>query len=655
MSNADYIVEDDNFGGQAQPQQRARQTPKDQPSETVSNNSEAFRQGLFGRVAMSGINTSVDVPLVHQTFQQICNAFNELQHGGVVQVHLFDDPSLLIPAELMVIREGSTAYMYPIMLTPYLKHPIADSQFQMQGKTISLPQTAESLWAGQMAARAADMVARLVLQTPLTDTNVLVVGLLKLPATGAYKTLAECVVPFDHGMTALTSYMSLRKGIPTAKYNIGMIKSGGFVLQVRSEMTPAGVDMNTLGQPVATDVKLSLIAKKSVGQQPRDEIDLHQSTDNTVLTTTNLTVDFIPLDGTEEKTIDARTKVYPLAAPMIVVRQTTSILAGGENQDNLLTQLFGLLMAKMWSEKRWPQMFEPSISNVGMNNIGLLGLLGDPRPGAKDVREPIQVLPYNSSAGADGGMTVSEIVQYYCSESPIIAIDVHRGGPLEPIQATLLNPRAASHICTELSAFVAFYDDKGNLVHNPNAFADFWESHGGPREVPVLDPNKKLQGKVDQFEGSFTSTDHSLHSTGEIDLLVFLNEPNVTDEVLESYCDAQLPLTGSVNEIANRLNLIKGVLPQSTITGKSLRHFINPEWLGMVSAFLAANKVFIDMDEDFNYFGERRRLGLSREFLASSDAKSGVFRPSYSRAGGGIGAGHLFDELAPMPWEKQYR
>lgn len=588
------------------------------------------RGSVFGP-AMSGTRTSVEIPIIHKVFQQIAADYS-LKSDFVVECLMLDDTDLAIPAVLLAVKEGGNRVWYSAILLSNLVNGTLPDYFEKEGGyTFQLPQTEESLWPGLMARKALALIGKTYFGTTEPPEGVVVeCSVQVLPRTGVYNTAETCRVPFDHSITALISHINLSRGRGTSTFaNVDLVEEG-LGLVVQSKIHGGSTTLSTLNKPLACDFELILTAKPKV-----PDTSLHQLSNDVPLTKVSGTIDFMLIDcGSEERRHSNRKITYPVVAPVFIIRQSTSVGHSSKNTDSLLTQIFGLLMLKMFSEQtaRWGQVFEPGLTASETNDIGALGLVGNPYQEQDVLLEKHTVLPRIVNGGQNGqGKTVVDLLNEYCSEYPVLAIDLMCGGPLEAIQDFLVRPGSHKAIARELSAFVGRYEND-SFTFDVDEFARYWGNEGGTDSVPVLDPNRPLNEELLQYEGEFPGADNMLHDIQEVDMLYLLGQSGSNHGIIQDYQKNHTPGSNSTADLSNRIKPIKDMLDHATITGKSRRFFINPVWIQMVGDFLLKHKVVVDMDEGLITQGSI--FGITRSHLTDT-GRSNMFRTSGSNSQGG--------------------
>lgn len=634
------------------PQPGAKQTQQRQPP-PISPGTRRNTNSLFG-AAMSGNRQSADMGEIHESFSALCTGYFATT-GVSVEAIAFDDISLLIPAEMLVVREGNRLYVGVFLISHLLRAQIPDFvERGGYGREIVLPQTEESLWTSPiMQERAYALLAR----TYFADKNysmqeleklIIISSVQRLSPTKRYITTADCEVPFDHAMASILAFIKLSRGEGTSLFTADDLRDAGYTMAVRHKINPTGMSTNTYGEPMACDIELTLVARS----QKRPD-SLHQTEIDQILCQVSLTIDFLPMKpGSEVIRLSNRQEAHPLVVPVFIIRQATTVSLGTTNNDSFLTQILALSMVKAYSEdpQRWGQLFEPGSMSNGINNVGLLGKLGDPNPVSNEIPGVVTILPRGSYSTEPKTKTVIQMIEEYCSQTPIIAMDVARAGPMQYIQELFTYTDAENLVNTELSSFVMEYNEAaGTHEIDKDAFFRFWQTEfGGPSKSPIFDPNHDLQGHVDQWEGTFVGSDHLLHDIHEVDLLAFLYDDNVSEESLAKYANCSIPSDNSLLDLDNRLQLITGILPHRTITGKSMRYFYNPHFLYVVDRYLTNYGVGFELDESMLHV--RSSFGLNRDYLLEGNEQSSAFRAAGIRRGDTRGS----DQFQPMNSRKRF-
>jgi hypothetical protein len=591
---------------------------------------------LFG-MAMSGNRQSADMGEIHESFSTLCTGYYNAT-GVTIEAIAFDDISLLIPAEMLVVREGNRLYVGVFLISHLLRSPIPDFvEGGVYGREIVLPQTEESLWTSPlMRERAFSLLSR----TFFSDKNysmaelekqIVIASVQRLSPSKRYITTGDCEVPFDHAMASILAYIKLARGEGTSLFTADDLRSAGYSMMVRHKINPTGMSVNTYGEPMACDIELTLVARS---QKRADS--LHQSEVDQIICQVSLTIDFLPMKpGSEVVRLSNRLEYHPLVVPIFIIRQATTVSLGTTNNDSFLTQILALSMVKAYSEdpQRWGQLFEPGAMSNCINNIGLLGKLGDPNPSSNEIPGVITILPRGSYSTEPKSKTVLQVIEQYCSSTPIIAMDIVRAGPMQGLQELFTYTDAENLLNTELSSFVMEYNETTQTHEiDKDAFFKFWHGEfGGPIKAPIFDPNHDLSGHVDQYEGTFVGSDNQLHDINEVDLLAFLYDDSVSEETLVKYANCSVPSDNSMIDLDNRYQLITGILPHATITGKSMRYFFNPHLLFVIDRYLTSYGVGFELDE--NMLHVRSSFGLNRDYLLEGNEHSSAFRSAGIRRG----------------------
>jgi hypothetical protein len=304
--------------------------------------------------------------------------------------------------------------------------------------------------------------------------------------------------------------------------------------------------------------------------------------------------------------------------PKLIIKQSSSVNPNNpENTDCLMSQILGLLMVRLYSEKpeRWGQMFEPDNASQN-NNIGALGLVGNPYADTTlelGVHNVVSKVTHGRNAG---GKLVADLLNEYCSVAPMIILEIPEGGPLEALQNYLVEETSANYsiIANELSSFVGV----------PDSFAEAWESEGGPARIPILELESPLNLPLIRYTGH-AEAGGILHDPNEIDLLHLLNV-GVSMDVIQDYDQLHSPGANHPAELNQRYSNIKRVLDNAKITGTSVQYCINMDWLNLVDDFLGSYGITIDLDEGLT-FGNNA-FGLSRGGSSKHAEGSAMFRRS---------------------------
>ena len=632
---------------------QVKEEPKEQPRQ--------FRQGglsgkLFGKGGLG--NSSELMNSIHIAFTKVADEYNSSNPTLGIQFHMlkFDDSTKDIPAEIIIMKESDgRLFIVPLLICSLLRGTIPDYK-ESAWSTETIPQTEESLWPGQMASDAKLLIAskmfpnRTFKSVEELNDNIIVAGYMKLPKdTGVtYVTPEECKIPFYHAIYTLIDFSLLNKRLPTALFNYTTINREQFTLGMEVRIIPNGVALDTLGQPKSANVELLLVAKTkgNIGR-----VQFHQTNVSRPLVKTMVQIDFLPQCSIDDvNRIRGGVPVNPVAVPMFIVRETTSICGTEFETDSILTQLLGLAMVKIYSENnRWTHVFDPTVNPRGYNDIGLLGLMGDPHR-RNDNLTVKQIVPKGAfgAAGTDV-YSLSDFVNEYASTHSIIAIDIQRGGPLEGIQSLIFSNsestdvirQQAIDIGVELTAFCADYDlaSEQTPSNDSGKFLDYWQENGGLQKVPVLDPDSMTNGTVHQYEGVYRAPDNSLRDIRDISLLACLFTPGATIDSIgvQEYLMTRIPNTDSVRDLYKQYNffIAEAGMLSMTITGKSERFFINPNFLGMMNSFLQLNGIRIDVDD--TQLTETNRFGFQRDTVVNQNYNFHNVRSASPRGGASSG------------------
>jgi hypothetical protein len=165
-------------------------------------------------------------------------------------------------------------------------------------------------------------------------------------------------------------------------------------------------------------------------------------------------------------------------------------------------------------------------------------------------------------------------------------------------------------------------DDEEIPSNDSSKFLDYWQDNGGIQEIPVLDTDPMVNGTVHQYEGVYRAQDNSLRDIRDVGLLTCLGQENATIDSIgvQEYLMTRIPNTDSVGDLYKQYSFftVEAGMLSISITGKSERFFINPNFLGLINSFLTLHGCRIDVDDtlltDTNRFGFQRDTVVNQNY-----------------------------------------
>ncbi|MGZ3953988.1 MAG: hypothetical protein ACXVLT_05235 [Flavisolibacter sp.] len=431
---------------------------------------------------------------------------------------------------------------------------------------------------------------------------------------------------FDSAYAAILANINIMRGQPTAKYTTELFRNPNVGLTARYDIRPGSNYRGLDGNPIFGDFNAVLYAR-SIDRPAQDSRSIQPKTKEAPIASLIGYMDFIRADVRQDRNQQGPVPGY---IPVVVVTSNSCLPLGRGGVDSLLSQLLSLSMLAPLIDShanRWALVFEPfTESGSNPRNIGALGLEYNPYSMVDFEPAMLNVVPSTERSTKDQ-TSVADIVATYCTKTPIVAMDILQGGPLQYLQETLAlatpGSEAEKHIIAELDAF------------SGDVFSEVWTKMGEvdpTNRGMVYLPEMLIYDPTSIYAGHYPLGD----KPRDIRAMTYTDMLEVTQgdqRLMEDFANGFLEGTDTDAAMDLKLEMIRRFAPNSEITGQYRRIFPNPMLITAISIMLEKCKITITT-ENLGELTQVSRRGYMNTNVLRPVSSGEAFRQSDDRGTG---------------------
>lgn len=548
-------------------------TPNPAPSRdnsSTGNSTHVERQSAvsmlagLGRLTASGSGSSKTPDEVLKILKEIGERVQKDPKALRIHSLVVEDPVLNIPAVVLYAVSGEYIYYCPLLLE-LLGQPLSNAIEHFHNN--------RSIEVDRPTTRYYDSTMRAICEAAVAyDANKLGISGKASPLSVSHVVIQRNIdlenpdklAPFyDVASSAIVGNIKVNSGNSTSELTVDILADQSVQLVARNEINPGSTYASPTGDIVCGDFCVNLLARAT----QTNNKDIHNTGGEVVLASAIGFMDFAyhaPEQNHMHQMPGAAVAPMPAYDPILILTDITPLGKSVRANDDLLSQLLALAsIAGTISNLRWSTIFNRSAGdNNNKTSIGAFGLEHNPfGPSVQHTPKMLNVTAGDITTKGNDSVTPFSVIQTYCNNTMIVALDIVQGGPLAWIQslfASATQGSDAEHL------IIKELDDFSNGM-----FSRIWDRSQGILAMPSIEVHL----------GNYTDAKGELRDIRSLDYLTMLEASQADHNVMIPYSKALTPGASDLITMHESRKLIQTYAPNVTFTGIATRVFFNTAFI----------------------------------------------------------------------------
>lgn len=528
-----------------------------------------------------------------KTPKEVLEIFDKLREDVQDKFKVFslviEDHQLRIPAVAFYIVDANAIYAMPLLLEE-CGQPLPLISEQTQYGSIEVDNPTIRYWNATMASISHVKIVEDAMRRGLVNSKAEITTIMGtvIPRTVTITDENSLRAFYDAVRAAFAAQVAVNAKVPTSGVRSAMLTNSGLQVVARNKVRPGETVRNIYGAAIASDFQIDLIARSAI----RNQNDIHGTSTEYILASVNAYVDFAYRAPDQAMIYQAAASRMPVPGfdPYIVITSNSPLGVAAQANDDILSQCFGLAAITGIAGGgslagggggRWASVFTRGGGDKGSKaSIGALGLLHNQFPDPTVSWTPTMI-PVSAGFEVMSKDVVSPltVIQQFCTNSMVVAMDIEQGGPLAWLQSIFANATPNS-VCEQLIL------DELDAFSNGLFTGKIWD-----RRNPII-----AQPHVDIHMGYYTENNGNIRDIRSIDLLTITQQTNGDPQIIGPYLDSFKPNQCNKVSLNARRNTIKTFASNTVFTGMATRVFFNTKFINALDQMFAECGMRITLD-----------------------------------------------------------